>query len=371
MSGEVDARFMALALDLGARMRGRVWPNPAVGCVIVRDGRIVGRGWTQPGGRPHAEVEALARAGAAARGATAYVSLEPCAHHGRTAPCAQALIEAGLRRVVTPMDDPDPRVAGRGHAALETAGIALTRGVAAAQAERVHRGFLMRVRHGRPMVTLKLATSFDGRIATATGESRWITGSAARRAVHALRANHDAVLVGAQTARADDPMLSVRGLGVTSQPVRVVASGGLDLPLDGALAGSAREVPLWLLHGPGEEAQARRSAWDATGARLIEVSQGPDGRLDAAAMLAALGAAGITRLFCEGGGALAAALLSAGLVDELVGFTAGCALGADGRPGLGALGLERLDAAPRFRLLEARRVGGDLMHRWEALAGQG
>lgn len=365
MTEKADARFMALALDLGARMRGRVWPNPAVGCVIVRDGRIVGRGWTGTGGRPHAEVEALARAGAAARGATAYVSLEPCAHHGRTPPCARALIDAGLRRVVTPMDDPDPRVAGAGHAALAEAGIAVTCGIAAAATERVHRGFLMRVRHGRPMVTLKLATSFDGRIATASGESRWITGRVARRAVHALRASHDAVLVGAGTARADDPMLTVRGLGVTAQPVRMVASSRLDLPLDGALAGSARELPLWVLHGGGAEALTRRSAWAATGARLIEVGAGPDGRLDAQAMLRALGEAGITRVLCEGGGALAAALLSAELVDELVGFTAGCTLGGDGRPGLAALGLERLDAAPRFRLLEARRIGGDVMHRWE------
>ncbi len=172
---------MALALSLGARGQGRVWPNPAVGCVIVREGRIVGRGWTAAGGRPHAETVALAQAGEAARGATAYVSLEPCAHHGRTPPCAEALVAAGVARVVTALGDPDPRVAGRGHAILRRAGIAVETGVLAEAAAAAHQGFLTRVRQGRPALTLKLATSLDGRIATAAGESRWITGEASRR----------------------------------------------------------------------------------------------------------------------------------------------------------------------------------------------
>ena len=181
-----DARFMALALALGRRGWGQVWPNPAVGCVIVKEGRVLGRGSTAPGGRPHAEPQALAQAGAAARGGTAYVSLEPCAHHGQTPPCAEALIAAGVGRVVSAMTDPDPRVAGGGHAMLKAAGIAVTAGVLEETARRDHRGFLMRIATGCPMVTLKLATSFDGRIATATGESRWITGPEARHAVHAM-----------------------------------------------------------------------------------------------------------------------------------------------------------------------------------------
>ncbi|PQO23467.1 bifunctional diaminohydroxyphosphoribosylaminopyrimidine deaminase/5-amino-6-(5-phosphoribosylamino)uracil reductase RibD, partial [Rhodobacteraceae bacterium WD3A24] len=271
MTAEQDRRFLSLALDLGARGLGATWPNPAVGCVIVREGRIIGRGWTAPGGRPHGEAVALARAGAGAQGATAYVSLEPCAHHGRTPPCAAALARAGIARVVTPMDDPDPRVAGRGHRMLREAGVELATGVMAGAAEAAHRGFLTRVRRGRPMVTLKLATSFDGRIATAAGESRWITGPQARRAVHALRATHDAVLVGGGTARADDPMLTVRDMGAMPQPVRVVASRALDVPADGRLAASAGEVPVWLLHAAGAPPEARRAAWARAGARLIPV----------------------------------------------------------------------------------------------------
>ncbi|WP_349252187.1 bifunctional diaminohydroxyphosphoribosylaminopyrimidine deaminase/5-amino-6-(5-phosphoribosylamino)uracil reductase RibD [Actibacterium sp. MT2.3-13A] len=361
---DTDRRFMALALSLGARGMGRCWPNPAVGCVIVRDGRILGRGWTQPGGRPHAEVVALAQAGAAARGATAYVSLEPCAHHGQTPPCAAALAEAGIARVVTALEDPDPRVAGGGHALLRAAGVTVETGVLADRAARDHRGFLLNRTAGRPMVTLKLAASFDGRIATASGESQWITGPEARRAVHAMRARHDAVMVGAGTARADDPALTVRGLGVGHQPARVVCTRRLDLPLDSQLARSAREVPLWLCHG-ADAAPEILAAWVGLGARLLPVAVGRDRQLDPAALLRALGAAGLTRVFCEGGGALAAALLGAGLVDELIGFTAGMTLGAEGYPSIGAMGLDRLAQAPRFRLLDSRPVGPDLLHRWE------
>lgn len=364
MSSADDARFMALALSLGARGLGRVWPNPAVGCVIVQGGRIIGRGWTAPGGRPHAEPIALAQAGTAARGATAYVSLEPCAHHGKTPPCCEALIAAGVARVVTALQDPDPRVAGRGHAMLRAAGIVVDTGLMAGAAERAHRGFLMARTGGRPMLTLKLASSFDGRIATATGESQWITGPLARRMVHALRARHDAVMVGGGTARADDPQLTVRGIGVAHQPVRVIAARRLDLPDTGRLAASVGDAPLWLCHGPDAPAD-RKTAWVARGAHLIEVPVGTAGQLDPGALLAALGQAGLTRVFCEGGGQFAATLLAAGLVDEVIGFTAGLALGAEGRPALGALGLDRLAEAPRFALVETRAVGGDVLHRWE------
>ncbi|MBK45660.1 MAG: riboflavin biosynthesis protein RibD [Roseovarius sp.] len=353
---------MALALSLGRRGMGQCAPNPAVGCVIVREGRIVGRGATAPGGRPHAETQALAQAGAAARGATAYVTLEPCAHHGATPPCAEALIAAGVARVVATFDDTDPRVSGRGFAMLRAAGIAVTTGVLAEEAARDHAGFLIRNEVGRPLVTLKLAASFDGRIATASGHSRWITGAEARRTVHAMRARHDAVMVGAGTARADDPMLTVRGMGVARQPVRVVVSRRLDLPLMSQLARSAREVPLWLCHG-AEVDEALVAAWREVGARLVPCAV-TGGQVDPAALLQALGAAGLTRVFCEGGGALAASLLAAGLVDELVGFTAGLAIGAEGLPAIGALGLARLEEAQRFELMEARALGPDVMHRW-------
>ncbi len=358
-----DARWMRAALGLGRRGQGQVWPNPAVGCVIVRDGRVVGRGWTQPGGRPHAEAEALARAGEAARGATAYVTLEPCAHEGRTPPCALALAEAGVARVVAPLSDPDPRVAGQGFDALRRRGVEVTTGVMAEAAGTDHAGFFLRVEQGRPLVTLKLAASFDGRIATATGESRWITGPEARRRVHEMRSRHDAVMVGAGTARADDPALTVRGLGVRCQPVRVVVSRRLDLPLMGQLAQTARDLPVWICHGADADAQLVRT-WEGLGARLLPCAVS-GGQLDPHAVLQALGREGITRVFCEGGGALAASLLAADLVDVLVGMTAGVALGAEGRPVFGALGLDRLADAPRFRLVETRPVGADVLHVWE------
>lgn len=361
MSG-ADERFMALALSLGRRGQGRCWPNPAVGCVIVKDGRIVGRGSTAPGGRPHAEPQALAQAGDLARGATAYVTLEPCSHHGKTPPCADALIAAGVARVVVAIGDSDPRVSGQGLARLRKHGIAVTLGVLADQAAHDLAGFLLKTEQGRPMVTLKMASSLDGRIATATGQSQWITGPAARRLVHAMRARHDAVMVGAGTARADDPALTVRGMGATHQPIRVVVSRHLDLPLLGQLARTAAQVPVWLCHGPGVDADRIR-AWAGLGARLMPCAL-RGSQLDPSDVLRQLGQAGLTRVFCEGGSALAASLLGDDLVDDLVTFTAGLAIGAEGLPAIGALGLGRLAEAPRFDLAEVRPVGPDVMIRW-------
>ncbi len=357
-----DTRFMAMALSLGRRGHGRCWPNPAVGCVLVRDGRVVGRGWTGPGGRPHAETEALAQADDLAQGATAYVTLEPCAHHGKTPPCCEALIAAGVARVVAPTADSDPRVSGQGFAALRKHGIAVTTGVLVEQAAQDHAGFFLRIEQGRPFVTLKLASSFDGRIATSSGQSQWITGPRARRLVHGMRARHDAVLVGAGTARADDPSLTVRDLGVAHQPIRVVASRHLDLPLLGQLARSARSVPLWICHGPGVKSE-RMKAWRELGATLLPCAlRGM--QLDPADILAQLGQAGLTRVFCEGGSSLAGALLAADLVDELIGFTAGLTIGAEGLPAIGGLGLTHLEMAPRFELIETGSVGPDVLHRW-------
>jgi len=337
--------------------------------VIVKAGRVLGRGWTRDGGRPHAETVALAQAGQAARGATAHVSLEPCNHHGQTPPCAQALIDAGVARVVVALTDPDPRVAGGGIARLRAAGIEVVTDVCAAEARAAHAGFLTRVTQGRPMLTLKLATSLDGRIATATGESQWITGPDARRQVHAMRARHDAVLVGAGTARADDPSLTVRGLGVVRQPVRVVVSRRLDLPMDSALMRSARAVPVWLCHGP-DAPDAARAIWDAAGAVRLEVAAGFGGQLDLAAVMQALGAAGLTRVFCEGGGTLAAGLLACDLVDEMAVMSAGIALGAEGTPAMGAMGIAALDEAPRFALRDVHRLGGDVISLWGRDAGR-
>lgn len=353
---------MALALSLGRRGQGRCWPNPAVGCVVVKDGRIVGRGHTQPGGRPHAETEALAMAGAAARGATAYVTLEPCAHHGKTPPCAQALIDAGVARVVVAVEDSDGRVAGQGFQMLQDAGIQVDVGVLADEAAYDLEGFFLKTEQGRPFVTLKLATTLDGRIATATGESQWITGPEARRRVHMMRARHDAVMVGGGTARADDPSLTVRDLGIDHQPVRVVVSRRLDLPLMSTLARTANDVPLWLAHGGDADAELVRT-WEGLGAELLSCElQGV--HVSPLSVLQGLGAKGLTRVFCEGGGALAASLLAADLVDELVVFSAGMAIGAEGLPAIGAMGLDRLAAGPRFVLQNQERVGADLMSVW-------
>ena len=363
MTDALDQRFMRLALTLGARGQGKCWPNPSVGAVIVKDGRVVGRGWTQPGGRPHAETVALAQAGSDARGATAYVTLEPCAHHGQTPPCADALIAAGVSRVVVAVEDPDPRVNGGGIEKLENANIDVKTGVCEGEARHALSGFLSRITTGRPFVTLKLASTLDGRIATATGESKWITGPEARRLVHGLRASHDAVMVGGGTVRADDPDLTVRDMGATSQPFRVVLSRHLDLPLMSRLAQTARDVPVWILYGAGADT-ALIDAWTGIGAKLIEVGVGSDRNLDPSKVLEALGHEGLTRVFCEGGGSLAASLIRAGFVDELYHFTAGKTLGAEGYPMLGAMGVDILAKAPEFQLVDSRRVGADMLAIW-------
>lgn len=363
MTAASDTRFMALALSLGKRGQGAVWPNPAVGCVIVQAGRIVGRGWTQPSGRPHAETVALAQAGAAAKGAVAYVTLEPCAHTGKTPPCAQALVKAGVARVVIACTDSDPRVSGKGVAMLQAAGITVEVGLLKAEARADHIGFFSKIDLGRPMVTLKLASSFDGRIATASGESQWITAGPARRLVHAMRARHDAVMIGGGTARKDDPSLTVRDLGINRQPARVVVSKHLDLPLNGKLAQTAAQIPLILCHAQTADPQLVKT-WAQLGATLLSCAT-YSGQLDPADVLQKLGDHGLTRIFCEGGGGLAASLLKAGLVDRLVGFTAGLTIGGDGLAAIAPLGLSRLASAPRFRLQTTQAIGPDILHIWE------
>lgn len=358
-----DAQHMRQALALARRGLGNTWPNPAVGCVLVKEGIVLARGWTQPGGRPHAEAMALALAGAAARGATAYVTLEPCAHTGRALPCSNALIEAGVAQVVIAVGDPDPRVNGSGAMLLRAAGIDVSIGLCAAEATQINRGFFLRITEQRPLVTLKLASSLDGRIATKTGDSQWITGPQARHLVHGMRLAHDAVMVGSGTALADDPMLNVRGYGAVRQPVRVVLARALDLPLTGRLAQSAAELPLWLVHGPAAD-PGKRAAFQALGAKLLEVPLGAEGHLDLRAALGALAAEGMTRVFAEGGGQVAAALLREDLVDDLALFGAGLAIGSEGRAALGALGLEVLAKAPRLHLAELRQVGPDVLQVW-------
>ncbi|MDF2232095.1 bifunctional diaminohydroxyphosphoribosylaminopyrimidine deaminase/5-amino-6-(5-phosphoribosylamino)uracil reductase RibD [Albimonas sp. CAU 1670] len=375
MADDQDLRWMRVALSMARRAVGRTAPNPAVGCVIVKDGAALGRGFTQPSGRPHAETVALAQAEAlfgpgAARGATAYVTLEPCAHHGRTPPCADALVAAGVARVVCAAGDPDPRVDGRGFARLREAGIAVETGVLAAEAEEMNAGFLSRHRRGRPWLTLKLATSLDGRIATASGDSKWITGPQARARVHLMRAEHDAILVGIGTVRADDPALDVRLPGLEDRsPLPVIFDPRLTLAAATRLGAGAR--PALVLHlppGPDGPDPDRAAEMRDRGLTLQAVVPAAGGAgpalLDPAAALEALAAAGVTRAFCEGGGQLAGALLAAGLVDELALFTGGAAIGAEGLPSLGPLGLERLAQSACFRCVDTHRLGPDMMSFW-------
>ena len=350
---------MRAALTLAARGLGRVAPNPAVGCVIVKDGRVVGRGWTQPGGRPHAETEALKQAGKAAAGATVYVTLEPCAHHGRTPPCAEALVAARVARVVVALEDPDTRVAGRGLEILRQAGIATEIGLCRAQAERLNAGFLKRVIQGQPLVVLKLASSLDGRIATHSGHSQWITGPLARRRAHLLRSRADAILVGSGTAVFDNPRLDVRLPGLEDRhPLRVVVDGRLRLPLTHDLVARAAEMPTLLVTHDGNPRE-RLHAYEDAGVEVVQVATDADGHVSLDATLSLLGARGITRLLVEGGGHLAASLLRGGLVDRLVWFQAPVVIGGDGAAAVSGFGVDRLDQAPKFLQSAMTQLGRD------------
>ncbi|MGB8602272.1 MAG: bifunctional diaminohydroxyphosphoribosylaminopyrimidine deaminase/5-amino-6-(5-phosphoribosylamino)uracil reductase RibD, partial [Rhizomicrobium sp.] len=331
-------------------------PNPSVGCVIVAGGRIVGRGWTQPGGRPHAETQALAAAGAAAKGATAYVTLEPCAHYGQTPPCAQALIDGGVARVVAAATDPDPRVAGKGFAMLRAARIAVTEGVCQSEALALNQGFFLTKTASRPLVTLKLATSLDGKIASAGGESKWITGPAARRYGHLLRARHDAILVGIGTALADDPELSCRLPGMVDRtPIRVVLDSDLRLPAWSKLVKTARRWPLLVFTLSDDQKLA------VDGVDVVKVARDARGRPDCAAVLAELARRGITRLLIEGGAGVAASFLDRDLVDRLELFTAPMLLGGGGTSAIDALGALSLREVPRFNRISRRDIAADLL----------
>jgi diaminohydroxyphosphoribosylaminopyrimidine deaminase/5-amino-6-(5-phosphoribosylamino)uracil reductase len=354
-----DLAAMRAALALARRGLGTVWPNPSVGSVIVKDGHVVGRGWTQRGGRPHGETEALRRAGAAAQGATAYVTLEPCSHWGKTPPCADALIAAGLRRIVVALEDPDPRVAGAGIERLRADGLAVEIGLCAAEAAELNAGFLQRVRLGRPLVTLKLATSLDGRIATASGESRWITGPLARERAHLLRATHDAILVGTDTVLADDPQLTCRLPGLADRsPVRIVIDRQLRIPPTARIIAEARQVPTWVVTLRAADPGRQQLLRDA-GVEVIAAEPDSAGMIDLPAVLVLLGKRGLTRLLVEGGGRLAAALLRAQLVDRLLWLHAPLLLGGDGVPAVAALDPGALAAMPRFERVAAEIVGED------------
>jgi diaminohydroxyphosphoribosylaminopyrimidine deaminase/5-amino-6-(5-phosphoribosylamino)uracil reductase len=354
---------MRAALSLARRGLGTTWPNPSVGCVIVRDGRVVGRSTTAPGGRPHAEPIAVNMAGEQAKGATAYVTLEPCCHWGRSPPCTDALIAAGISRVVVAATDPDRRVNGQGLAKLRDAGLEVETGLLEAEALETLIGFNHRITLGRPMVTLKLASSLDGRIATHGGESQWITGTPARRLAHAMRGRHDAVMVGVGTVLADNPDLTCRIPGfrapASTPNVRVIADSHLRTPLTSRLLTSAGEIPTWFLLREGSNL-ARENAFATIGAKLIKVP-GSSAGVDLTAAMAALGTAGLTRILVEGGGQLAAALLRDDLVDRIAWFHAPAIMGGDGWPAVQAFGVERLDQMPRFKRDSETIVGDDML----------
>jgi len=328
-----DHRYMALALALGRRGLGRAWPNPAVGAVVVGGGHIVGRGWTQAGGRPHAEIEALRRAGTVAHGATLYVTLEPCSHHGKSPPCADAVIASGIARVVSAMEDPNPEVAGRGHARLRGAGIAVDVGIEAAAARRDHAGHIRRMRDGRPHVTLKLAISADSKAAGASRQRVAITGKSVRDQVHLMRARSDAIMIGIGTVFADDPVLTCRLPGMAElSPVRVVLDSGLRLPMQSRILETARGTPLWIIAGENSPA-ASETALRERGAEVLRVAE-KEGRLELREALKILATRGITRLMIEGGPAVASGLIEADLIDEAVLFHSPMVIGEEGLPAL-------------------------------------
>ena len=365
-SKAADQRYMQLALSLGRRGQGRTWPNPAVGAVVVKDGVIVGRGWTQPGGRPHAEPEALRRAGEAARGATLYVTLEPCSHFGKSPPCVEAVIAAGISRVVSAIEDPNPEVAGKGHAKLRSAGITVDVGLGAVEAARDHAGHFLRIRDRRPHVILKLAVSADDKIGGSGRKPVAITGEAARTQVHLLRAHNDAILVGIGTVLGDNPLLTCRLPGMEARsPVRVVLDRALRIPGDSRLVHSARATPLWVMTSETADAAAATKL-GAAGAQVIRIPSDPaKSGLDLATVLNGLSEKGVSRLMVEGGARVASSFVAAGLADEIWLLRGPATVGAEGVSALGALPLAAITQSPAFRVRASETLDKDTLTIYE------
>jgi diaminohydroxyphosphoribosylaminopyrimidine deaminase/5-amino-6-(5-phosphoribosylamino)uracil reductase len=356
---DTDARMMAYALRMAERGLGRTWPNPSVGCVLVKNHQVIAAAHTATGGRPHAETQALASAAGAARGSTAYVTLEPCAHQGHTPPCAQALIDAGVARVVIACIDPDARVRGKGIAMLEQAGIAVTSGVMEPQAQRLHAGFFSRLQRNRPHISMKIATSLDGKIANAAGISQWITGEEARSYAHRLRMRHDAILTGIGTVLADNPALTCRLAGLeTYSPVRVVVDSQLRIPIHSQLVQNARQVPLWLL--TTNTNPSLHAPLQACGAK-IAIIEATNGRVCLHAATAWLATQGISTLLTEGGAALNGSLWQSGLVDTLYWFRAPIALGANAADALACHVANAPSELPRLQREDVIPLGNDLL----------
>jgi diaminohydroxyphosphoribosylaminopyrimidine deaminase/5-amino-6-(5-phosphoribosylamino)uracil reductase len=364
-----DLRWMEAALNLGSRSLGLAAPNPAVGAILVKDGAVVGRGATAPGGRPHAERIAIDHAGEAARGATLYVTLEPCSHFGASPPCVDAVIAAGVTRVVSAMEDPNPLVGGQGHARLRAAGIAVSVGAGAAQARRDHLGHILRVTAGRPCVTLKLAETVDGFASAGANDARLrITGQIADLRVQIKRSTHDAIMVGIETALIDDPALTVRLAGVDRKPLRVVLDTHLRLPEGSRVASTAREIPTLIIAGAEASDEAARRLEDL-GVRVERVPLDAEGHVDLHHGLRALAARGITRVFSEGGPKVAARLIALKLADAVALITADKPLGRPGVPALDAQARAALLDGSRYRPLETMNYGPDTMRLWRRADG--
>lgn len=353
-----DARYMRMALRLGRRGLGRTSPNPPVGAVVVRQGAVVGRGYHRKAGLAHGEAAALLDAGARARGATLYVTLEPCAHHGRTPPCTDAVIAAGIRRVVIGTRDPNPRVPGDGTARLRTAGIAVTSDVLQAECDALIAPFRKHVTTGLPWVTVKLAASLDGRIATSTGDSRWITGEDSRRFVHRLRAEHDAILVGAETVIRDDPELTCRLRGGRN-PLRIILDGRLRLPVRARVLTKTRSAATLIVASQHASVTKIRQI-EARGVEVLRLP-GSAGQVPVRRVLRALGQRGVMSVLIEGGATVAGAAVAARLVDQVLVFFAPKLIGGDGRPMLGPLGVRRVQQALRLGRLTVRRFASDVL----------
>jgi len=369
MERDYDRRWMSLAISLASRGLGRTWPNPSVGCVIVKKNNIVGRGVTASGGRPHAERIALEQAGEKAKDASVYLTLEPCSHYGDTSPCVVELIKAEVAKVVVALKDPDPRVSGSGLQALKKEGIDVRLGLLREEAFWLNQGFFNKIIINRPLLTLKLASTFDGRIATESGESKWITGEYSRRKVHSTRAKYDAILIGGETVRQDNPLLNVRDLGIDHKPIRIIVSNCLDIPYDSDIVNSPSEGPVWMVHGPNlSEKKIKR--WEKKGVRVIEVPLINNKLLDLEIMMRTLGKFGLTRILCEGGGSIAASLLEQKVVDRIIGFTGGKIFGSRGTPSIATLTPKDIRDMPSLKSIDTEQIENDVLHTWKVETGK-
>lgn len=360
MNGMKDKHYMKHAVQIAQRGTGRTWPNPSVGCVLVKDGVVIAAARTSDGGRPHAETIAIAQAGKDVKGATAYVTLEPCAHEGATPACAKELLKAGIARVVVGSIDPDPRTAGKGIEILrEKLGAEnVITGILEQQVQILNKGFFLRMQEQRPMVTLKIAATIDGKIALGNTESRWITGPIARRYVHLERSRHDAIFIGIGTVLSDDPVLTVRLPGIDHKTVRVVLDTHLRVPLDVKLFHTAKDQPVWVFHKEDPEGKAARLT--EMGVKLFQTED-----MAVNTIVKRLAQEGITRLFIEGGAHVLTSFLKAGLYDRFLCFRAPSVIGDDGKGGITALGIQDMEKIMKLKPAYSRQLGEDLLEVYE------